>query len=123
VPAAPGVSNHSSLPGLHKVHTAPVNGFGLSPRRHRDLPVLASPTVPVRPFPVLPPATPEVLAPLQRRQIPLRRITNEHHIPPVPAIATIRPTPRHMSLAPKADAAVPASPALNPDFGLVVHEI
>ena len=121
VPAAPPVGDDGPLPGLDQVDRAAVDRRRLRPRRHRDLPVLPPRPVPVRPFPVLAPLRPEVLAPLQRPQIPLRRIANEHHIPPMPPVPPVGPTPRHMRLPPKADAAIPPGAALNPDFRLVIH--
>ena len=123
MPPTPAMSNHGPLPSLDQIDPAPVDGFGLGPGRHQDLPLVPPTPMPIGPFPMLPPPTPEVLAPLQRPQIPLRRIANEHHIPAVPPIPTIGPTPRHMSLPPKADAAVPTGPTLNPDLRLVVHEL
>jgi hypothetical protein len=41
----------------------------------------------------------------------------------MPTIAAIGPTPRHMSLTPKADGSIPARPALNPQLRLVVHQL
>jgi len=77
--------------------------------------------MPIRPFPMAPPLPPKVPTPFQRPQIPLRKIADKHHIPPMPAIPAIGPTPRHMSLPPKAHAAITASPTLNPNLRLVVH--
>src|SRR4051794_26201399 len=68
------------------------------------------------------PLRPEVLAPPQRSQIPPRRIADQHHVPSVPPVSPVGPTPRHVRLAPKRDAPVPAGTALDPDFRLVVHE-
>ncbi len=112
------MSNHGPLPRLNQIDPTPIHSLGLSPSRNQDLPVLPPTPVPIGPFPVLPPPTPEVLAPLQRRQIPLRRIANKHHVPAVPAIPTIGPTPRHMSLAPKLMQPFPPAPPSTQIFAL-----
>jgi hypothetical protein len=72
---------------------------------------------------MLPPPTPEVLAPLQRGKVSLRGVTDEDNVSTMPTIATIRPTSRHMRLAPKADAAISTRTPLNPDFRAVVHKL
>ena len=86
MPPAPPMSNHRPLPSLDQVNPTPIHSLRLRPSRHQDLPILPPAPMPIGPFPMLPPPTPEVLAPLQRRQVPLRRITNEHNVPPVPTI-------------------------------------
>ena len=121
VPAAPALGDHRPLPRLDQVDRAAIDSRRLRPGRHRDHPLLPPRPMPVRPFPMTPPLPPEVPAPFQRPQIPLREIANEHHVPPVPTIPTIGPTPRHMRLPPKRHAPIPAGPALNPDLRLVVH--
>ncbi len=121
MPPAPPVGNHRPLPNFNQIDLAPINGFSLSASRNKDLPLVPAAALPIGPFPMLPPTTPEVLAPLQRPKIPLGSIANEHHVPAMPAIPTIGPTSRDVRLTPEADAAVPAGPALNPDLRLVVH--
>src|SRR5689334_25427672 len=63
----------------------------------------------------------EVLAPPQRAKIPPRRIADENDVSPMPPVAAVRPTARHMGLTPERDRPVAATAALNPDFRLVVH--
>ena len=121
MPPAPAMGDHRPLPRLDQVDRTPIHRRRLSPSRHRNHPLLPTCPMPVRPFPVAAPLAAEVPAAFQRPKISLREIANEHDIPPMPSISTIRPTPGHMRLAPKAHAPVPASPALNPDFRLVVH--
>jgi hypothetical protein len=121
MPPTPAMGNHSPLAGFYKVDPAPVDSFGLRPRRHGNQQLLPPSPMPVGPFATLPPPGPKVLAPPQCPKIPARGVANEHHIPPMPAIAAIRPTARHMRLPPKAHAPVPTGSALNPDFGFVIH--
>jgi hypothetical protein len=115
--------HNSPLPDFDEVDLTPISGFSLSPSRNKDLPRLATPTMPVGPFPMLPSTTPKVLAPLQSAKIALRRIANKHDIATVAAVPAIWTTSRHMSLSAKRDAPVPAGPTLNPDLRLVVHQL
>ena len=112
------MGDHSPLPRLDQVDPAPIDSFSLGPSGHQDLPLLPPTPMPVGPFPMLPPPSPKVLAPLQRPQIPLRRIANEHHIPAMPAIPPIRPAPRHMSLPPKQMQPFPPAPPSTQIFAL-----
>ena len=64
----------------------------------------------------------KVLAPGQRPQIPPRRVADEHHVPPVPAVPAVRPAPRHMSLPTEAHAAIAARPAFDKYLRSVVHQ-
>jgi hypothetical protein len=113
--------HHSPLPSLNKVHSTPIHSLGLRPRRHRDHQLLSVRSVPIGAFPGLPAPRAKVLAAAQRTEIAPTGIANQHHVPPVPTVTAIRPSARHMRLAPEAHAAIAASPALNPDFRLVVH--
>src|SRR5262249_47217502 len=106
---------------LDQVDPAPVHSFGLRPRRHRNQKLLPPSPVSVRPFPMLPASRAKVLAAAERPEIAARRVANQHHIPAVPPIPTVRTTARHISLAPKRDASVPPGTALNPNLRLVVH--
>ena len=103
-PPRPPCATTARCPASTRSIGAPVDGLRLGARRHQDLPVLPPSPVPVRPLPCRPRSSPEVLAPAQSTQIPPRRIADEHHIPPMPTIATIGPAPGHMSLPPKAHA-------------------
>jgi hypothetical protein len=117
----PTMSHHSPLPNFNQINLAPIDSFSLSPSRNQDLPLIPTPPLPIRAFPMLPPPTPKVLAPLQSPQITLGSVTDQHNVSAVPPIPTIRTTPGHMSLPAKRDAPVPTSPALNPNLRLVVH--
>lgn len=121
MPAAATMGNHRPLASLDQVNPAPVHRLGLGSSWDRNLQLFPARSVPIGPLAIAPSCRPEVLAPPQRSQIPPRRIANEHDIPAMPPISTIRATTRYMSLAPKRDTPVPASSALNPDFRLVVH--
>jgi hypothetical protein len=123
MPPTPPVSNHSPLPNFNQINLAPINSFSLSTSRNQDLPLVPSAALPIGPFPMLPAPTPEVLASLQRPQIPLRSVTNKHHITAMAPVSTIGSASRHMRLPTKRDAPVPAGPTLNPDLRLVVHEL
>ncbi len=123
MPPTPTMGNHSPLPNFNQINLAPISGFSLSPSRNKDLPLIPTPPLAIGPFPMLPPTTPKVLAPLQSPQIPLRGVANKHDIAAMPTIPAIGPTSRHMSLTPKADATVPAGPTLNPDLRLVIHQL
>jgi hypothetical protein len=117
------MSNDRSLPNFNQVNLAPIGSFGLSPSRNQDLPLIPTPPLPVRTFPMLPPPTPEVLAPLQGPQIPLRGITDQHNVSAMPTVPAIGPTTRNVRLAAEADAAIAASSSLNPDLRAVIHEL
>ena len=117
----PTMRDHGRLSRLDQVHRAAVNRRRLRPRGHSNLQILPPSPMPVGPFPVPSPLGPEVLAALQGPQIPLRLIANQHNVPAVPPVPPVGPTPRHVRLASKRDRAIPAGPALNPDFRLVVH--
>jgi hypothetical protein len=117
------MSDNRSLPSLDEVDAAAIDSFRLGSGRNQDLLVLSPPPMLVRPFPVLAPTAPEVLAPLQRTEIPLGRIANEHDVSPVPTVPTIGPTSRHVSLPSKADAPVATGSAFDPDLRLVVHQL
>jgi hypothetical protein len=123
MPPTPPVSNHSPLPNFNQIDLTPIDSFSLSAGRNQDLPLVPPAALPIGPFPMLPAPTPEVLASLQSAEIPLRRIANKHDVAAMPAITTIRTTPRHMSLPAKRDTPVPTGPALNPDLRLVVHQL
>jgi hypothetical protein len=65
----------------------------------------------------------KVLAPLQSTKVPLRSVADQHNVPAMPTVAAIRSPSGHMSLSAKADATVASGPTLNPDLGLVVHQL
>ena len=123
VAAAAAVRDHRPLPRLDQVDRAAVDAVACVPAGTGI--TRSSPRAPCRldPSPWLPRCAAEVLAPFQRPQIAPRGVADEHHVPPMPAVATVGPAPRHMRLTPKADAAVAAGPALNPDLRLVVQAL
>jgi hypothetical protein len=121
-PTAP-MSDNRPLPNPNKVHPAAIDSLGQSPRRHRNNQLLPPTPMPIRPFARLSAACTKVLTPTQRPKIPPRRIANKDNIPAMPPIATIRTTPRNMSLPPKAHATIATGSPFNPDFRSVVHEM
>ncbi len=114
MPTASPCRNHRALSRLHKVERRPVDTLGRRPWRNRNLQRLAASPMPARTLAMSPPPRLEMPSDPKRRQIPPRRITNEHHIAPTPTIATIRPTPRNMSLPAKRHDAIPPSPTFHP---------
>jgi hypothetical protein len=115
--------NHCPLPNFNQIDPAPIHRLRLSPGRNRNQQLLPASPMPIRPFTTFPTPSPEVLAAVKSPKIPPRRIADKHYIATMPTVSPIGSTPRHMSLLPKRNAPVPASPAFNPDFRLVIHQL
>jgi len=115
------MSNHSPLPSDNQIDLAPVDSFGLRPSRHGNQKLLPPTSMPIGPFTTLPTPGPKVLATAKSTEIATTCVADEHNVAAVTSVSAIWAATRHMSLPPKAHAAIATSSALNPDFGLVVH--
>src|SRR6476659_8744903 len=123
MPPTPPMRHASPLPRPNKVHPSPLPGLNPSPPQHRNLQVLPPPPMPIRPLAMLSPTSAKVLATTQRTKVTTRRIADEHDIPAMPPVSTVRATSRNVRLSTKAHASVPSSSSLNPDFRSVVHQL
>ena len=122
MPPAPAVRDHRPLARLDQVDPAAIQASPAS----RAAPQSPGPPPAPRAGSTLPRADPcparKCLLPRSAPKIAARRLANEHHVPPMPPVATVRPTPRHVRLTAKTDAPVPAGPTFDADFRLVVHQ-
>ena len=95
----------------------------LRPRRHGQLDRLAGRAVLERAAPGLAVCCPEPSLRAKRGQVAQVAIRDEDHVAAGPAVAAVRPTLRHVLLAPEVQAAVTAATRLHVDAGAVVeHE-
>jgi hypothetical protein len=113
--------DNSPLAWLNEVDLTSIDGLSLRPGRHRNLQLVPTRPMAIGALAMLAGPRSKVLAPAQRPKIAPRRIANQHHVPPMAAIAAIRPAARNVRLSTEAHASIAPRTTFNPDFRSVIH--